>query len=125
MPLNIRFKFTIDENIGPILYVFINNRKIGLCACHRKKDRSIWFFGLEKYFCSRCLGIIFGCCIGLLYEFFIPVYPLFWSVILMIPMVVDGVTQLLNYRVSNNYLRLLTGILFGFGIITIFVQTLY
>ncbi|RPI37830.1 MAG: DUF2085 domain-containing protein [Methanoregulaceae archaeon] len=39
---------------------------VGFCFCHRRKDRSIWFFGREKVLCSRCLGILLGGTAGLL-----------------------------------------------------------
>lgn len=34
----------------------------------------------------------------------------------MVPMIVDGATQYLNLRESNNWLRLSTGLLFGVGL---------
>ena len=33
----------------------------------------------------------------------------------MIPLVIDGFSQLLGHRESNNGIRLITGFLFGFG----------
>jgi len=36
------------------------NKELGFCLCHRLEERSIKFLGLEKYFCSRCLGILLG-----------------------------------------------------------------
>ncbi|WP_460373588.1 DUF2085 domain-containing protein [Methanocalculus sp. MC3] len=94
----------------------IKGKTINLCFCHRKKERSIPFFGLEKYLCSRCLGMYLGFVSGLFFVivgFRLP----FWILIpFFIPMVIDGTTQLMGLRKSNNCLRLITGLLFGFSI---------
>jgi uncharacterized membrane protein len=110
------FEYIWDKEIGPILYVNFENRKIGLCFCHRRKDRSIWFFGLEKYFCARCLGILIGALAGFIYNWFFNFLPLLLYIALMIPLLMDGFSQLLKHRESNNGIRLITGFLFGFGI---------
>jgi uncharacterized membrane protein len=108
-------KIEWDDNIGPILLLNIKNRNFGFCFCHRIKDRSIWFFGLEKVLCSRCLGILLGGIIGLILIIYQYRIDLVWSILLLIPLIFDGVTQALNYRQSNNYFRLITGFLFGIG----------
>lgn len=105
-----------DPNIGPILFLNIENRRFGLCFCHRIKDRSIWFFGLENYLCSRCLGVFIGWLIGLILVLYQYQIEMFWSVFLMLPLVIDGFSQALHYRESNNVLRLITGVLFGIGL---------
>ena len=49
--------------------------------------------------------------------FFLPVpIPLWLGVILQFPMVIDGVTQKLEWRESNNVLRVLTGGISGIGL---------
>jgi uncharacterized membrane protein len=113
-----------DRNIGPILFLNIKNRKFGFCFCHRIKDRSIWFFGLEKVFCSRCLGILFGGIIGLILAIFQYRMEFLGSVLLMIPLIIDGFSQALNYRDSNNVLRFITGFFFGIGL-QFFLATLF
>lgn len=42
---------------------------------------------------------------------------IYWksAIILMFPAVIDGVTQLKGIRISNNYLRFVTGFLSGIG----------
>ena len=102
-------KLEWDSNIGPILFLNIKNRKFGFCFCHRLKDRSIWFLGLEKVFCSRCLGILFGGITGLILAIFQYRIEFLWSVLLMIPLIIDGFSQALNYRDSNNVFRFITG----------------
>ena len=38
------------------------------------------------------------------------------AVLLLVPAFIDGLTQLLGYRESNNILRLVTGLLGGLGL---------
>ena len=109
-----KFECTIDEHIGPILYIQIRNQEYGLCFCHQRKDRSIRFFGLEKYLCSRCLGLFIGGIFGMLLVWTHFAIPPVGLVLLMMPMLIDGFLQLFNYRESNNFFRLITG--FGFGL---------
>ena len=104
------------KGIGPILSFKFKKRKINFCACHQEKDKSIWFFGIEKYFCSRCIGLILGAIVGVLFKTFFFRLPLYISLILATPLIIDSLTQLFDLRKSNNILRLTTGILFGFGL---------
>jgi uncharacterized membrane protein len=80
------------------------------------KDRSIWFFGLEKIFCSRCLGILLGGIIGLIPIILQYQIEFFWSILLLLPLSIDGLLQALTQHESNNVLRLITGCLFGIGL---------
>jgi uncharacterized membrane protein len=105
-----------DNNIGPIVFLNIKNHKLGFCFCHKIKNRSIWFFGLEKILCSRCLGILLGGATGLILVASHYRMDLMWSVVLLIPLLLDGSSQALQYRESNNETRLITGFLFGVGL---------
>ena len=88
------------------------------------KDRSIWFFGLEKILCSRCLGILIGGTIGLILVINKYQIEIIWSVLLILPLIIDGFSQALKYRESNNVIRLITGFLFGLGL-QFFLSTLF
>jgi uncharacterized membrane protein len=105
-----------NTEIGPILFLNSRNRRFGLCFCHRRKDRSIWFFGLEQVFCARCLGILLGGAVGLVCVIFHHRIDPALSLLLLLPMVLDGFLQLLRERESTNAVRLVTGFLFGFGL---------
>jgi len=72
--------------------------------------------------CSRCFGIYLGI-------FLIGIYigikakikiNLKVSTIFMIPLLIDGITQSIGLRQSDNLLRFVTGFLFGLGIGSIF-----
>ena len=108
--------FEWDTDIGPILFLNIENRSFGFCFCHRRKDRSIRFFGLEHFFCSRCLGILIGGTVGLVFVIFQYQIEIILSVLLMLPLIIDGFLQAFHYRESNNVSRLITGFLFGIGL---------
>lgn len=106
-----------DDRIGPVIRFNILNRNFSLCACHRSPERSIRCFGLEKYFCSRCLGIFFGGIIGFGCTIFGVHIPISYALVLIIPLIADGLTQAAGMRKSTNVLRLVTGVLFGFALI--------
>lgn len=119
-----KLEYNWDNSIGPILYITIKNRKIGLCFCHKKKDRSIPFFGLENFFCSRCLGIFLGFLIGSIISQFFLFISVNWAILFTIPLIFDGLTQLIHLRESNNKLRFITGIFFGIGVVVIIKYSL-
>lgn len=110
------FKYIWKEKIGPILYLQLKNKKYGICFCHKIKERSIKFLGLEKIFCSRCLGIFLGGIVALILHLFQLHISLLLFMIMILPLSLDGSTQYLGFRKSNNILRLFTGILFGISI---------
>ena len=75
--------------------------------------RSFFWRGYQFPVCARCTGIMVGN--------FAAMISLLWMaarlehVILLLPMAVDGLTQLAGWRESNNSLRLVTGVLGGYG----------
>jgi uncharacterized membrane protein len=105
-----------DDEIGPIIVINLNNKKYGFCFCHRKKDRTIWFFGLERFFCSRCLGILLGGFTGIFLAIIGYNLNIVISFLFLIPLIIDGLLQAYGFRESNNLIRIVTGFLFGFGL---------
>jgi uncharacterized membrane protein len=85
--------------------------------CHQLSERSFSLFGFKLAVCARCFGIYIGLLSGAL------MYPLLnrgekvpppWLILVSIaPLALDGITQILGFRESNNLLRLVTGFLFG------------
>ena len=52
---------------------------------------------------------------GLVLEILAVSFSILLSVLLLLPLIVDGVTQMIHLRKSNNLLRFVTGFLFGIG----------
>jgi len=121
--------------------------------CHQKHHRSWEINGNQLAFCVRDVGIFAGAAIGAaifgrfglnrwtLRDTFLSVIPDEWLVgvytrnqrgvaslgiaaIFILPMAIDGFTQLLTNYESNNMLRLITGLGFGLLLGIIFVASL-
>jgi uncharacterized membrane protein len=107
------FLFEWISGIGPSISIKSKSKKYCLCLCHHKPERTISFFGVERYLCARCLGICSGGIMGIIGLSFGMNPPLVLSILLMIPLVVDGFLQLLTDYESRNSIRLVTGFVFG------------
>lgn len=108
-------KLKLDDKYGPILYLTIRKKCFGFCLCHHDPKRSIKFFGIERFLCARCTGILIGVIITYLFDIW-RFFGLFWALIFVIPLIIDGFTQLFQWRESCNEIRLITGILTGISI---------
>jgi len=78
--------------------------------CHQLPERSFSPRSRQVPLCARCLGLLVGI-------FLFPCYvrDLRIASALIVAMILDGVTQALNLRLSNNRLRFLTGVGFAIG----------
>ena len=121
--------------------------------CHQKHYRSWEINGNQLAFCVRDVGIFAGVVVGAaifgrlghnrwtLRDTFLSIFPDQWletvyqknqrgftslclAAVLIIPMAIDGFTQLLTDYESNNMLRLFTGLGFGIALGLIFVASL-
>jgi uncharacterized membrane protein len=108
-----------EDRVGPILYIGIKGHTFGFCVCHRRKDRSFHFLGLENFLCSRCLGAVIGGMIAIILRFGGFLFPVILSVVFVIPLIIDGLHQAIFKKESNNLLRFITGILCGYGLVFI------
>ncbi len=87
-------------------------------SCHQRCDRSIHVRGKKMSICSRCLGVAIGFFLFTIILYFINIS--FWvMIIFLIPLILDGVLQLLTDYKSNNIKRFITGVLFSLGMILI------
>lgn len=93
--------------------------KINL-ICHRIPERT---FNIKGYYfpvCSRCTGIYIGAIFYYLLVYFLfidyNIYLISMATLMVVPTFIDGFTQLLGYRESNNILRFFTGLLAGIGL---------
>lgn len=84
-------------------------------ACHRLSERSFHFKGKQFPVCARCTGLHFGYLSLLLFLIGFLLINFWISVLMIIPTYLDGFTQAYCNRQSNNYLRLVTGIVAGVG----------
>lgn len=85
-------------------------------GCHQMTSRSIKIKSYVFPLCNRCLGIY----LGLFGSLFMTSYISFgsWYVLLFaLPLIIDGTLQKRTTYISNTYLRLSTGFLFGIVLI--------
>jgi len=92
--------------------------------CHQKTERS---FKINKHqfpVCARCTGFYISIFVYTILAMNITIiytdYTTIISILLLIPFIIDGITQLFELRESNNILRLITGLLGGFGLMILF-----
>jgi len=80
-----------------------------LIHCHQRSDRSFFWRGRQVPICARCFGLTLGAASVPLYS-----HNQYLALAMITVMLLDGVTQALRLRESNNLLRFATG--FGFAI---------
>ncbi len=88
--------------------------------CHRLPERSFFIKGKQFPICARCTGILVGYFIGIAYIIINRNMNIGYEVLLMIPLVIDGLGQFYGLWTSNNLRRFITGILAGISAICIF-----
>ncbi|MBU4535930.1 MAG: DUF2085 domain-containing protein [Euryarchaeota archaeon] len=88
--------------------------------CHRIPERTFKIKGYYFPVCSRCTGIYTGAIIYyiLVYFFYVEydLYLILIAALMVIPTFIDGFTQFLGYRESNNQIRFISGFFAGLGI---------
>ena len=98
--------------------------KYSKLLCHRLPERSFHFKNHQFPVCARCTGFYTGLAIFLIYNALFPInYTLnllILSIVLLIPTSIDGFTQYLGLKESNNNLRFTTGLIGGIGLIIFF-----
>ncbi|KZX10161.1 DUF2085 domain-containing protein [Methanobrevibacter curvatus] len=98
--------------------------------CHRRKDRTFKYKNHYFPVCARCTGFY----LGIISLFFLLVLffkssnlenLVLFGIILLIPMILDGFSQLFHLRESNNILRFITGLIGGFGIVLLLINIVF
>lgn len=88
--------------------------------CHRLPDRTFNIKGHYFPVCARCTGFYIGAFSYFIYVYFYYVQYtsslIILAILMLLPAFLDGFTQLLNFRISNNTLRLFTGLIGGVGL---------
>ncbi len=92
--------------------------------CHRIPERSFFINGYQFPVCARCTGVYLAVILYVIFAHYVAIrytWTIFiLAVICVIPMAVDGLTQLFELRLSNNTLRFVTGFLGGLGLVIMF-----
>lgn len=98
----------------------INKLKwITVTYCHRRPERSFFWKGKQFPVCARCTGIHIGYITFPLFMFNVISLNLWWTILLIVPTYIDGITQAFYKRESNNFLRITTGFMAGVGCMSI------
>ena len=103
---------------------------IGSLVCHRRPDRTLWIGGHYLPVCARDTGAFVGLLLGYVMLLFLRRKEakgppnLYVSLIMMLPLWVDSFGQLFGLWTSTNYLRLITGLLFGAALAPMLVYAL-
>ena len=92
-----------------------------LCGCHQKPERSFFIHRFQMPFCSRCLGIIIGELIVGPFLLLLKINFEYFSLLMFVPLVIDGTLQHYTRYESKNYRRLITGVLAGVAFIMLLV----
>jgi len=88
--------------------------------CHGIRERCLLLFGVPMPICARCVGIYAGILAGIAVFLLLPVLRersmRIVAFIAVMPLAIDGLTQLAGLRESTNPLRLSTGIVAGLAL---------
>ncbi len=85
-------------------------------ACHQLPQRTLFVLGEPMAVCARCFALAAGLVLGSVLFARLPKLPRvpLWAIgVAMLPLGLDGFTQLFGFRESTNTLRVLTGGLLG------------
>jgi uncharacterized membrane protein len=96
--------------------------------CHRMPSRTLWISEIPMGLCSRCSGIYLSLFVIMILSFYKEAFLKKYikvALLLLLPLILDGTFQFYGLYLSNNILRLTTGLLFGFsgGYILIYLTT--
>ncbi|MBQ6634207.1 MAG: DUF2085 domain-containing protein [Ruminococcus sp.] len=108
--------------MDPKIKLWIKLMNIGsrVWGCHQIPERSFFFRGWQFPICSRCTGIIIGESLG--FTRIKRPNAAKVCIVLMIPLIIDGLIQFKTEYESNNQKRFVTGLLFGYGFINLLIS---
>lgn len=92
-----------------------------MSGCHQMPERSFSIRGYQFPLCARCTGILIGELTA------VPLWlllrlPYVIAIVLIIPMVCDGILQYSFFIMSNNKRRFATGLFAGYGLMTFYIH---
>ena len=94
----------------------------GMLGCHQRPDRGFFFPGRPHPLCARCTGIFAGYVIGGILFALGAIPPLWVCAIALLFPLFDWGRQYYFGRESTNVRRLITGIIGGWGLITLAIS---
>lgn len=90
--------------------------------CHQTPSRCFWAWDSNMGLCSRCFSLYTSFSLCMIVLFYSNVYKrlqknimLYLGIILLIPLFVEGSVATATNYISNNFIRSITGMLFGIG----------
>lgn len=104
----------LRESVVNLLYEAGNNS-----GCHLMPERSFFFKGHQFPVCARCTGVTIGQLAALIANLFTDIS---WtiSIVYLSIMGIDWLLQETGIKMSNNFRRLFTGVLGGFGLFNLY-----
>ena len=103
----------INEMPAPWNFIYSAGDRL----CHQKSERSFIINDNQMPFCARCTAIFLGITVSIGFMIFLKIQlDLRFLILLLlgfIPIGIDGIGQHLGFWESNNFIRLLTGLLIG------------
>lgn len=91
-----------------------------LFGCHCRDDRTFHWHGRKFPVCARCTGELAGILCSIAGSFFFLPHAGV-CLLLMLPLLIDGFVQLKTAYESTNFRRFVTGFLFGYALLALFV----
>lgn len=85
-------------------------------GCHQMPERSFFIKKYQFPVCARCTGMMVGYVTSLLFTVLKIRIKAIMSVIMMLPMIIDGCVQYKTKYLSNNFRRFTTGLMYGIGL---------
>jgi len=99
-------------------------RLCGRAGCHQKAGRSFFYKGYQFPLCARCTGVFIGYIIApIIYGFWKLSFSFYLGFCAI--MFLDWYVQRVNIRKSTNIRRLLTGIIGGYGLMSVQIMVLH
>ena len=89
-------------------------------GCHQMPERSFFIGRYQFPLWARCTGIVIGHMVGIIASIRKTVP--FLCTALMLPLMIDGIIQEKTTYESTNLKRVITGILYGFGVMSAFIH---
>ena len=84
-------------------------------GCHCRPERSFYYRGRQFPVCARCTGELAGI-LAVVFTWAVWHPGTVCSLMMLLPLVIDGMIQLCTAYESKNIRRLWTGVLFGYGL---------